>query len=80
MLQALDVLACNSDIHIPDIDTRFLRCFLDGILDRLYRIFDVGNNTSFDSDRRNLAMAKDFDLPKFIFTSDDDRNLRRANI
>ena len=24
MLQALDVLACNSDIHIPDIDTRFL--------------------------------------------------------
>ena len=67
MLQALDVLPGNANIDKPDVDPRFLRGFFDGVLDRLYRVFNIGNNPSFYSDRRDFPVTKDLDLSKFIF-------------
>ncbi len=80
MLKALDMLSGNSHIDKSNIHSRFLGGFFDGIPDRLYRVFNVGNDTSFNPDRRDFAISKDLDLSEFILMSDNDSNLCRADI
>ena len=80
VLHTLDMLTCNTHVHITDLYTRFSLCFKHSFLNGYNGLLDVGYDSAHHTQRFRTTHPHNFHFPVFVSTSNDGGNFCGADI
>ena len=71
VLEGLDVLPGDADVHELDLGTHLHLGFLNRLLDRRHRAVDVGHHAAGHPHRLAASEAEQFNFPEFVLAPDE---------